>query len=162
VEARAHAVIAALLLAVCGCASSSSISPDRQDFVVVEGRVARGSWNCGTVTRPDGGYFYVCDMPLAVERVVFGRSNERALTARYFVGESDTEDDVYTGPHLTRDRRAAAILWKRDGEARSFMLMRFPGRWCVPNWMADELSLSADEVMQLERSGFPQCTAPTE
>lgn len=105
-------VVAFALLSLSGCASAP-ISPERQDFAIVEGKLDPLG-DCGTIAREGGGYFYVCDMPLAVERVVVGQWRDPSVTARYFMGESDAPDDVYTGPHLRRDRRGAAILWRRD------------------------------------------------
>jgi hypothetical protein len=128
---RAGAVALVLTTAaLAGCATwRPAISPDRRDFAVVDGRAARGAWNCGTVPREPAGYFYVCDLGFEVSRVVFGQNQERTITARFFFLETDDADEIVTGPHTTRDRRAAAILWRReDGTQGSFVLLPFPGR----------------------------------
>lgn len=148
-------------MTVAGCAST--ISPNRQDFVVVEGKVELRGSNCGTVARPSSGYFYVCDMPLQVQRVIFGRHSGRSVTARFFFLEVEEEDAIVTGPHVTRDRRAAAILWPReDGTTFSFVLLPFPGRWCVPDWMVAERNLDTEDVARLRRAGYPLCSVETE
>jgi hypothetical protein len=153
------AALAALTLP--GCATA--ISPNRADFVVVEGKVELRGWDCGTVARPSSGYFYVCDMPLQVQRVVYGQHTERSITARFFVLEVEEQNPVVTGPHVTRDRRAAAILWPReDGTVFSFVLLPFPGRWCVPDWMASERNLDTEDVARLRRAGYPLCSVDSE
>lgn len=142
---------------LAGCVT---ISPGRRDFAVVEGRVEMRAWNCGTVPRGDGGYFYVCDMPMEVRRVVLGQHRERVVTARFFFLETDRADEIVTGPHWTRDRRAAAILWRRDdGTQGSYVLAPFPGRWCVPDWMASEFAITPSELTRLGRAGYPSCSA---
>ena len=145
--------------ALAGCAST--ISPKRQDFVIVDGRLSAtgGDWDCGTVPRDGGGYFYVCDMSLEVERVVFGQQPRQTITARYFFLELDREDEMVIGPHIKADRRAAAILWQREDGPRSYVLMKFPGRWCVPDWMPKEFGISAAEISKLRRAGYPLCSA---
>lgn len=156
-----HGLMACLaVLVVTGCAS---ISPEREDFVIVEGRLSTfgASWDCGTVPRDGGGYFYVCDMPLEVHRVIFGRHEREPVTARFFAFEVEREDDIVVGPHWTRDGRAAAILWRReDGSEGTFVLSPLPGRWCVPDWMVTEFAISAAETVQLSRAGYPLCSAP--
>lgn len=148
-------------MTLSGCATA--INPSRQDFVVVEGRVELDGWNCGTVARPSSGYFYVCDMPLQVERVVYGRHSERSLAARFFFLEVEEENAIVIGPHVTRDRRAAAILWPReDGTKFSFVLLPFPGRWCVPDWMVAERNLDTEDVVRLGRAGYPLCSVESE
>jgi len=144
--------------ALGGCASA--ISPNRQDFVVVDGQLSTsgGDWNCGTVPRQGGGYFYVCDMPLTVRRVVFGEHPRNTITARFFFLETEHEDEIVTGPHVKTDRRAAAILWRDEDGPGSYILMKFPGRWCVPDWMSKEFSISAAEIAQLRRAGYPLCS----
>lgn len=142
-----------------GCAS---INPDRQDFAVVSGRLVTsgGDWTCGTVQRQDGGYFYVCDMPLEVRRVILGQHPRAVVTARFFFLETDSSDEIVTGPNWTRDRRAAAILWRRDdGTTGSYVLAPFPDRWCVPVWMVTEIGISVEETARLQRAGFPLCAS---
>jgi hypothetical protein len=150
----------AVAVVAAACASwLPAISPDRQDFVIVEGRIELRGWRCGTVSREGGAYFYVCDMPISVERVVFGQWQEESVVARFFMGPADTEDDFYTGPNVTRDRRGAAILWRgNDGGRRSFVLMPFPDRWCIPNWMIERFQIRPGEAAQLQRAGYPVCT----
>lgn len=136
------------------------MSPERQNFVVVDGRLVSsgGDWTRGTVRRQDGGYFYVCDIPLEVRRVVLGQHPRGVVTARFFFLETDRPDEIVTGPHWTRDRRAAAILWRRDdGTQGSYVLAPFPDRWCVPAWMPAQFSISNEEVARLERAGYPLC-----
>jgi hypothetical protein len=158
---RCICMAALAVMTLAGCATT--ISPNRQDFVVVEGQVELRDWNCGTVARPSSGYVYVCDMPLQVQRVIYGRHSERSVTARFFFLEVEEEDAIVTGPHITRDRRAAAILWPReDGTMFSFVLLPFPGRWCVPVWMVAQRSLDAENVARLRRAGYPPCPVESE
>jgi hypothetical protein len=152
----------ALLIAVAvlaGCVST--ISPVRQDFVIVDGHLSTsgGDWTCGTVPRQDGGFFYVCDMAIDVRRVVFGQHPRNTITARFFHLETDEEDAIVTGPHIKTDRRAAAILWRNEDGPGSYILMEFPGRWCVPDWMSKEFSINDAEIVKLRRAGYPLCSA---
>lgn len=149
---------AALLCALLtGCAS---ISPERQDVVIVDGRLALSGGDCGTIPQARSGYFYVCDMSLEVRRVVFGQHPRGVVTARFFFLETDRADEIVVGPDWTSDRRAAAILWRRDdGTQGSYVLAPFPGRWCVPAWMPAQFSISNEEVALLDRAGYPLCSA---
>ena len=97
-------------------------------------------------------------MALDVRRVVFGLHPLNTITARYFFLETDREDEIVTGPHIKTDRRAAAILWKGEDGPRSYILMKFPGRWCMPDWMSKEFSISVTEIAQLRRAGYPLCS----
>jgi len=157
-HSRAAALIAASLwLGAC----ASVISPDRQDLAIVEGWLHPSGWECGTVPREDGDYSFVCDIPITVERVVLGRHNERRIVARYFVDVLDAEEAnsyAYTGPSIRRARRAAAILWRRDGRAGSYVLMTFEGRSCVPEWAVAEFGIRVDETARLQRAGYPVCS----
>jgi hypothetical protein len=159
---RFHAPLAFALLLMTvlgGCTSSrATISPERSDFVVVEGRVDLRHWDCGTVPRDGGGYFYVCDMPIDVQRVVLGREQSARVTARFFADVMEVQDEVYLGPDWTRDRRAAAILWRRGDEVGSYVLSPFPGRWCVPVWMIEQFDVTPEEVARLDSAGYPECT----
>ena len=149
-------VLAAAALA--GCAST--ISPNRQDFIIVDGRLSasRAYRDCGTVQRPSGGYFYVCDMSIDVSRVVFGTYPHNSIVARFFFLELDNEDEIITGPHFYETGRAAAILWQSEDGPRSFVLVEFPGRWCMPDWMTTEFSVTVEEIAQLRRAGYPLCS----
>jgi hypothetical protein len=152
-------VLMLVAAALAGC--MSTISPMRQDFVIVDGQLSTtgADSECGTVPRQSGGYFYVCDMALDVRRVVFGQHPLNTITARYFFVEVDHEDEIVTGPHIKTDRRAAAILWQRDVGLHSYILMKFPGRWCVPDWMPTEFGIGAGEIVKLGRAGYPLCSA---
>jgi hypothetical protein len=133
----------------------------RQDFVIVDGKITNSDqpWNCGTVPRESGDYFYVCDMPIDVRRVVFGKHSRDTITARYFFLVTGIEDPDVVGPDVKADRRAAAILWQGDDGSGSYVLMKFPGRWCVPAWMPEQYRLSDAEVAQLRRAGYPLCSS---
>jgi hypothetical protein len=152
--------LAAAALAACTSTTSSTISPKRQDFIIVDGQLSSsgGDWTCGTVPRPSGGYFYVCDMPLEVRHIVFGQHPQNTITARFFFLETDEKDEIVTGPHVKTDRRAAAILWRHEDRPNSYILMDFPGRWCVPDWMTTAFNISAEEIAQLRRAGYPLCS----
>lgn len=154
--ARAVAIMLATAL-LAGCAST--ISPDRHDFALVEGRVELRGWNCGTVPREGGGYFYVCDVPITVHRVVLGQHADSSVVARYFAAITEHQDEIFLGPDPRRDRRVAAILWRRDDGMHSYVLM---GRWCVPDWMVTELGISSEETAQLRRAGYPLCSLDTD
>ncbi len=105
-----------------------------------------------------GAYFFVCDMPIQVQRVVFGDFGEESVVARYFWGEMESEDDFYVW-HSPRDRRAAAILWRDEAGMHSHVLLRISDRWCVPAWMVTRFGISAEETAQLQRRGYPLCSS---
>jgi hypothetical protein len=97
-------------------------------------------------------------MHLDVTRVVFGDNPELRLTARYFYDQVDSANEIYVW-HVPRNRRAAAILWRReDGTSGSFVLLPFRGRWCVPDWMVGEFAITAEETARLHGVGYPLCS----
>jgi|CXWL01.1.fsa_nt_gi hypothetical protein len=147
----------AFALAISALAGCASISPARQDLTIVEGRFAP-DWECGNVRQDEGGYFFVCDMSIEVQRVVFGEFDQDRVVSRYFWGEMENEEDFYVW-HSPRDTRAAAILWRGEEGMRSYVLLRLPGRWCVPDWMVTELGFGAGETARLQRAGYPLCSA---
>jgi hypothetical protein len=144
---------------VAGCAGT--ISPKRQDFVVVDGKLSASGdgWTCGTAPRQSGGYFYVCDMSIDVRHVVFGEHPRNTIKARYFILAADTDDVDVVGPHIGTDEHVAAILWQAEDGPRSYVLLKFPERWCVPAWMPKEFGISDAEVAHLRHAGYPLCSA---
>jgi hypothetical protein len=92
----------------------------------------------------------------------FGKYPRNTITARYFFLETGIEEPDVVGPDIRADRRAAAILWQGEKGSGSYILMKFPGRWCVPAWMPKEYGLSDPEVVQLRRAGYPLCSSNNE
>jgi hypothetical protein len=150
-----QATIALMFASLICTACVSTISPNRQDVAIVEGRVDLSGLQCGTVPKDGGGYYYVCDMPLDVERVIFGSYAERRASARFFAFEVESEEAIVTGPNFRRDRRVAAIIWAR--ETRGSFVVLHEGRWCVPNWMVSDFEITPVEVASLKDEGFPLC-----